>query len=172
MLLKRQRDLRPNLHPCFLWHIFVTVCSCHVTYAFQSESTLYSCLNVKELLARSRREIWRLSHCNWTLTSLARWLSVCLRTKWFWVRVKLQSFILLLILREKSLVCITFCGAFTSSHEVMKLHRIEFDVSGIMPTNAQNVSLIFFFNFMKKQHSTKCYGVFNHFSGTYEITKL
>ena len=34
-----------------------TVCSCHVTYAFQSESTLYICLNVKELLARSRREI-------------------------------------------------------------------------------------------------------------------
>ena len=30
----------------------------HVTYAFQSESTLYSCLNVKELLARNRREIW------------------------------------------------------------------------------------------------------------------
>ena len=29
----------------------MTVCSCHVTYAFQSESTLYSCLNVKELLA-------------------------------------------------------------------------------------------------------------------------
>ena len=35
----------------------LTVCSCHVTYAFQSESTLYSCLNVKALLARSRREI-------------------------------------------------------------------------------------------------------------------
>ena len=35
----------------------MTVCSCHVTYAFESESTLYSCLNVKELLARSRREI-------------------------------------------------------------------------------------------------------------------
>ena len=34
-----------------------TVCSYHVTYAFQSESTFYSCLNVKELLARSRREI-------------------------------------------------------------------------------------------------------------------
>ena len=34
-----------------------TVCSCHVTYAFESESTLYSCLNVKELLARSRREV-------------------------------------------------------------------------------------------------------------------
>ena len=35
----------------------MTVCSYHVTYAIQSESTLYSCLNVKQLLARSRREI-------------------------------------------------------------------------------------------------------------------
>ena len=35
----------------------LTECSCHVTYAFQGESTLYSCLNNKELLARSRREI-------------------------------------------------------------------------------------------------------------------
>ena len=33
----------------------MTLCSYHVTYAFQSESTLYNCLNVKELLARSRR---------------------------------------------------------------------------------------------------------------------
>ena len=37
--------------------VTVTVCSCHVTYAFQSKSTLYSFLNVKELLARSRRKI-------------------------------------------------------------------------------------------------------------------
>ena len=35
----------------------LTVCSRHVTYAFQSESTLYICLNVQELLVRSRREI-------------------------------------------------------------------------------------------------------------------
>ena len=45
-----------------------TVCSCHTTYAFQSKSSLYSCLNVKELLAQSRREIWRISDCNWTRT--------------------------------------------------------------------------------------------------------
>ena len=44
----------------------LTVCSCHVTYAFQSEYTLYSCLNVKGLLARSRRKIWSLSDWNWT----------------------------------------------------------------------------------------------------------
>ena len=37
-------------------------------YSFQSESTLYSCLNVQELLARSRREIWRWSDCDWTRT--------------------------------------------------------------------------------------------------------
>ena len=80
----------------------------HVTYAFQSESTSYSCLNVKELLARNRRDIWNLSDCNrtWTcnhlvrkrtfnhlakLASLAKWLSVRLRTKRLWVRVLLQS---------------------------------------------------------------------------------
>ena len=46
----------------------LTVCSYHVTYAFQSESALYSCLNVKELLAQNWREIWSLSDCNWTRT--------------------------------------------------------------------------------------------------------
>ena len=35
----------------------IDLCSYHVAYAFQSESTLYSCRNVKELLARNRREI-------------------------------------------------------------------------------------------------------------------
>ena len=48
--------------------LLLTVCSYHVTYAFQNESTLYSCLNVNELLARSRREISSLSDCNWTGT--------------------------------------------------------------------------------------------------------
>ena len=54
-------------HVKTLWNL--TVCSYHVTYAFQSESTLFSCLNVKELLAQSRREIWSLSDCNWTQTN-------------------------------------------------------------------------------------------------------
>ena len=79
----------------------MSVCSCHVTYTFQCESTLYCCLNVKELLAQSRHKIWNLSDCNWTQTQnhlvckrtlkhWAKWLSVCLQTKWFWVRVQLQ----------------------------------------------------------------------------------
>ena len=35
----------------------VIVCFDHVTYKYESESTLYSFLNVKELLAGSRRQI-------------------------------------------------------------------------------------------------------------------
>ena len=45
-----------------LYHL--TVCYYYVTYAFQGESTLYSCLNVKELFARNRRHIWNLSDSN------------------------------------------------------------------------------------------------------------
>ena len=36
----------------------MTVCSYHVTHAFQSESTLHICLNVKELLAQNLRFKW------------------------------------------------------------------------------------------------------------------
>ena len=88
-----------------IWR-FLIVCSYHVTFAFQRESKLYSCLNVKELLARSWCHIWSLSDCNGTRThnhlvrkrtlthlvkldSLAKWLSVRLRTKWLWVQVPL-----------------------------------------------------------------------------------
>ena len=52
----------------FLTVSILTVCSYDVTYAFQSESTFYSCLNARELLARSKREIWSLNDCNWTRT--------------------------------------------------------------------------------------------------------
>ena len=34
-----------------------TASSCHVTYAIQSESTLCSCLNVKETIVENRRDI-------------------------------------------------------------------------------------------------------------------
>ena len=46
----------------------LSACSCHVTYTCHSESTFYICLNVKELLARSKCKIWSLSGCNWTRT--------------------------------------------------------------------------------------------------------
>ena len=56
-----------------LWEIICmvnsTICSDHVTFKFQSESTLYSCLNVKELLAWNRCDIWSLSYFSavWSL---------------------------------------------------------------------------------------------------------
>ena len=70
------------------------MCFCHVTYEFESESTLYSCLNVKELIARIRRQIWRLSDYNGIRThnhlpgkrilnhfaKLAKWLSSSVST--------------------------------------------------------------------------------------------
>ena len=40
-----------------------SVCSWRATYAFQSESTLYSCLNINEINAQNRQDIWRLSGC-------------------------------------------------------------------------------------------------------------
>ena len=39
------------------WQFLLFVSSYHVTYMFQSESTLYSFLNVKELLTQNRRDI-------------------------------------------------------------------------------------------------------------------
>ena len=51
---------------CLISCLYCRFLSC--TYAFQSESTLCSCMNVKELLARSRCEIWRWSDCNCTRT--------------------------------------------------------------------------------------------------------
>ena len=73
---------------------WLTVSSFHVMHAFRSESTLYSCLNVKELFARNRRDIWSLSDCNWArthnhlvlketlnhLAKLAKWLSCVVST--------------------------------------------------------------------------------------------
>ena len=63
-------------------------------YMLQSESTLYSCLKVKELLAQNRCNIWSLSDCSRTrthnhwvhkqtlnhLAKLAKWLSCVLST--------------------------------------------------------------------------------------------
>ena len=89
----------------------LTVCYYHVTYAFQSESTFYSCLNVKELLARNRCDIWSLSNSNgiWThnhlvqkralknLEKLAKWLSCVMSTYlciWLYVIIMSQIYTL------------------------------------------------------------------------------
>ena len=69
----------------------MTAFSCHVTCAFQSESTLYSDLNIKKIFAQKRCNIWSLSDCNGTrthkhlvrkrtlkhLVRLAKWVLIC-----------------------------------------------------------------------------------------------
>ena len=68
--LRSQRPMgfepAPFIANLFLYHYKtrLTVCYYYVTYAYQSESTLYSCLNVKELFARNRCNIWSLSDSN------------------------------------------------------------------------------------------------------------
>ena len=49
-----------------VWKIIVS--SYHVTYAFQSESALCSCLNVEEVLAQNQHNIRSLSNCKRTWT--------------------------------------------------------------------------------------------------------
>ena len=44
--------------------VHLIVCSYQVAYTFESESALYSCLNVKEFLVRNRADIWSLSDSN------------------------------------------------------------------------------------------------------------
>ena len=46
-----------NNHTLLKPVVELTVCYYHVTYAFQSESTAYSCLNVKELFAQNRHDL-------------------------------------------------------------------------------------------------------------------
>ena len=74
----------------------------HTSFRVNPHSTV--CLNVKELLARSRHHICGLSDSTMirihnhlvlnehlTLASLVKWLSVRLQTKWFWVQIMLLS---------------------------------------------------------------------------------
>ena len=56
------------------WSLF----SYHVTYAFKSESTLCSYLNVKEILVQNKRNSKELL----ALAAFTKWLNVRLQTRW------------------------------------------------------------------------------------------
>ena len=67
------KNLIPSLDSCPIiqvtcyhpWrNLLWSACYYHFTYAFRSESTLYNCLNAKELLAQNRHDIWSLSDSN------------------------------------------------------------------------------------------------------------
>ena len=88
---------RPHIFDYQIYFL-LTVCYYQVMYAFQSESTLHSYLNVKELLAGTSCDIWYLSvsneirthnHlvCKRTLNHLAKSLCCHLHTDCFFQRV-------------------------------------------------------------------------------------
>ena len=62
------------------------VCYYHVMYAFQSESTFHSCLNVKGTPRTKQGNIWSLNDelvwPNGWVNQLRKWLNVPLQTKW------------------------------------------------------------------------------------------
>ena len=125
--------------------LWLIVCSYHVTYSFHCESTLHSCLNVKELLARSRRHIWRLSDCNGTrLGSFAKWLSDRSQTKWLWIRVPLQS-LRLLLLEEFCVLCFLVTIIFLRFTLLPYYQRIKAVVSKIILGAVSTVSTVFLF---------------------------
>ena len=75
------------------------LCYYHITHMFQSESTLYSCLNVKEVHAWNRRNVWSLSNSNkiqtqnqlvhkQTLNHLAKltWFESCCCCVYSWLK--------------------------------------------------------------------------------------
>ena len=82
---------------------------------FQSESTLYSCLNLKKLLARNRRDIWDLSDNNGIrthnhfvrkrtlnhLVKLAKWLSCVVSTYRYGAFVFSFVFVLICIIMSR-----------------------------------------------------------------------
>ena len=84
----------------------MAVCYYHVTYAYQKKSTLWTCLNVKDL-AQSRHDISNISDNNRirNLNHLVRkrilsrpvwllngWVFIYELNKWLWVRIPLLSF--------------------------------------------------------------------------------
>ena len=91
--------LLPFKFLCILWRLKILLYSLYVTvfylriivtYVFQSEFTLYSCLNVKELLAQNRRDIWSLNDSNgiWSQNHLVRkWIlnNLANLAKWLYI---------------------------------------------------------------------------------------
>ena len=67
--------MKEELFNIFVTRVYLTVCFYHVTCAFQSEPTLYSSLNFKELFPRNKR---------------GTYLNVCVRNEWLWVGILLQ----------------------------------------------------------------------------------
>ena len=66
--------------------------------------------------------------------------------------------------------CTKFCHVLISFNEVMKLQSFEFDASDVILRMYKTFYI--FVNFTENELSAKFYGVLDHFSGTYKVTKF
>ena len=61
-------------------------------------------------------------------------------------------------------------------HEVIKLQNFEFSVGEVIPTNAENISPLvffeFFISFMEEKPPIKLCGALDHFSQAYKVAKF
>ena len=62
----------------------LAVCFYHVTYPFCRESTLRSCLSVKELLSSDRRDIWRFNESRSNLIAFEYFFTI-INTTFYWI---------------------------------------------------------------------------------------
>ena len=126
---------------------FLTVCSYHVTYAFQSESAYYSRLNVKEVLAANRRKIWNLSDCNktrtpnhrfrkWTLNhlaKLAKWLN-CVVSTYLYGAFDCMFYHVMYVFQSES----TLCNCLNVNEVLAQNRRDIWSFSGCNGTRTHN----------------------------------
>ena len=122
--------------------------------SFRVNSYSIVCLNVNELVILSRRHILSLRDSNMIRThnyllrkrslqppSLAKWLSVCLQTKWLWVRNPLLSFKLQIWRLLRSRRSLTFretieCGfTLKLARDMIITYRLELIPSSAISTN-------------------------------------
>ena len=90
--------------------VHLTVCSYYVMYAFRRGSTLYSYLNVKELFAQIRRDVWSLRKCN---KNWAEKLSIYLKEIIFYIKLH--------VINSLNILGVFFLGIYNPGHNILVL---------------------------------------------------
>ena len=135
----------------------LTVCCCHVMHAFQSQSTIYSFLNVEKLLARRKREIWSLGDCKCALTQnhlIRKWTLNHLAQLAQWL-----SGIQILICTFHLIVC--FCHVlYVFQSESARYSFLN--VEELLAQSRRESSILSYFNWAGTQNHLVCKGTLNH----------
>ena len=108
----------------------LTVCYYHVTYEFQSESTLYSLPECQGTPCSKQAPYLKFKRQQRDLASLTRRLSVRLRYMWLWVRIPLLS--------EKFITVINTLDSSTLAINPIKNQKVDYLSSVLKNQVAKN----------------------------------